>query len=237
VSYCVNCGVELGQAERVCPLCRTPVVNPANPWKEPEVRPYPKRVETIMRHVDIRYIGFLSSLLLLIPALICMLNDWLVHQSITWSAYVAGGLLVVFTAVLLPMMVRKRKAMLLLWLDMGSVLLLLWMIERGTGGGNWFLRLGLPLVLAFGFVAGLVIAWLTAKRGKRPPLLSLGLMIYAPGVYTVLVNMIVNWYLRRSVFPIWGWYALIPCLVTGTMLLILHRRSKWRESVYKRLFF
>lgn len=237
MSYCVNCGVELGSAEHACPLCQTPVVNPANPWKEPTVLPYPNRVETIMRHVDLRYFGSLTSLMLLIPALICMLNDLLLHQRITWSAFVAGGLLVVFVAVLLPMIVRKRVLLLLLWLDMGAVLSLLWLVEWGTGGKGWFLHLGLPLTLAFGLVASLLICWFTAKGGKRPPLLSIGLIVYAPGVYTVFINMIVNWYLNRSVLPKWGWYTLIPCLITGTMFFILHRRSKWRESVYKRLFF
>jgi len=41
MSYCVHCGVELAPSEESCPLCKTPVLDPNQPWSEPEERPYP----------------------------------------------------------------------------------------------------------------------------------------------------------------------------------------------------
>ena len=47
MSYCVNCGVELGPGARECPLCRTPVVNPVCPPDAAEPGFFPVRREEV----------------------------------------------------------------------------------------------------------------------------------------------------------------------------------------------
>lgn len=44
MSYCVNCGVELGKAEQRCPLCGTEVVNPKEPYDPKAKQLYPKQL-------------------------------------------------------------------------------------------------------------------------------------------------------------------------------------------------
>ena len=47
MAYCVHCGVKLGAGEKRCPLCQTPVYDPAEPEKpEPKAaEPQPKAEE------------------------------------------------------------------------------------------------------------------------------------------------------------------------------------------------
>ena len=41
MSYCVHCGVELDPTAAVCPLCATPVRDPARPVDTVSPRPFP----------------------------------------------------------------------------------------------------------------------------------------------------------------------------------------------------
>ena len=43
MSYCVHCGVKLGEGEKRCPLCKTAVYDPAEPAPAFQPRAYPVR--------------------------------------------------------------------------------------------------------------------------------------------------------------------------------------------------
>ena len=43
MSYCVHCGVQLAPSEARCPLCQTPVVDPAAPYDPALPREFPVR--------------------------------------------------------------------------------------------------------------------------------------------------------------------------------------------------
>ena len=45
MSYCVNCGVELADSERRCPLCHTEVHNPRQPYDRKIPKPFPNRLD------------------------------------------------------------------------------------------------------------------------------------------------------------------------------------------------
>ena len=52
MSYCVNCGVELCDSAKECPLCNTPVINPRKPGQGQGISPFPEekgQVETVKR--------------------------------------------------------------------------------------------------------------------------------------------------------------------------------------------
>ena len=48
MSYCVHCGVELGAAAQKCPLCGTPVYDPASPPDEGAEPFFPTRNRTLV---------------------------------------------------------------------------------------------------------------------------------------------------------------------------------------------
>ncbi len=55
-----------------------------------------------MKKVDKRYFATLATLLLMIPILITFLYDVFSDNVITWSAYVLGGLVLIFVFFVLP---------------------------------------------------------------------------------------------------------------------------------------
>lgn len=234
MSYCVNCGVELAPSEKHCPLCNVPVINPADPWKEPEEHPYPRRIETVEQHIDRRFFSLFATLILLVPIFICLINDLFVHGTITWSVFVIAGAALLFVFVLLPFIVGKCNPLLLWGIDTAAVLGFLYLVDEKIGGTDWFLPLAFPLTLALAAICLLFLRWF---RIRRSILKSMGLLCYAAGLYAMCVDVIINLYKRISPMPHWSWYSLVPCVLIGTAFFILNRRKKWRDSIYKRMFF
>lgn len=105
MSYCVNCGVELGISLKACPLCDTPVVNPhvetiSNdtffPSKSGEIEPVSKTELAIL----------ISSMLLSVSVLFGILNIFFDREKF-WSLYVIGAMAMLWVWFVLPLLTRK----------------------------------------------------------------------------------------------------------------------------------
>ena len=71
MSYCVNCGVELDETLRRCPLCGTEVINPnQRSAPDPAARPFPSKVEQLERRAVRRFFTVMATLMLLIPPVV-----------------------------------------------------------------------------------------------------------------------------------------------------------------------
>lgn len=234
MSYCVNCGVELADSEKRCPLCHVEVVNPQKPWEESPERPYSRHVDTIMKRIDRSYLATLMGLILTIPCVITVLLDILSGDGLSWSAYVVGAITVLFVCALLPLYFKRYHTVLFLSADCAAVLLYLLFIER-MNGGSWFLGLGLPLTAAAS-VCILVPALLFTKL-KPSVLIRIGIVLFAVGLYVVATELVISLNDSGMVRLVWSWYALIPCAVLGVVAMVLERRKKLKESIRRRLFY
>jgi len=234
MSYCVNCGVELADSEKRCPLCRVEVLNSQSPWKEPTERPYSRHVDKLMKKIDRRYFAALAGLLLTIPCVITMLLDIISDGRITWSAYVIGAVALVYIVVWLPCYFKKRHPLLFLTADCGAVLLYLLFIERMNGGG-WFWGLGLPLVAAASACV-LGLALLFIKTGFSV-LVKTGGVLLAVGLFVVAAEIVIRLYLYGAAGLAWSLYALIPCAALAAAALMLEHRKNFKESIRRRLFY
>ncbi len=235
MSYCVNCGVKLGESERFCPLCNTEVLNPRAPFDPAAERPYPQHVEQLNRRVDRRYIATLLSLALTIPMIVCIFCNVLISGALTWSPVVAGGELVVFCIALLPMLVPNAKPIPCICLDLVAVLLFLRFLERITAG-EWWLGLGLPLTLVAGALA-LLVALLVRYRRSLGPFVQTAIVLFAAAVLTLAAELFIKLYIGRGPYVNWSFYVAVSCVVLGFCTLILNRRADVKEEIRKRFFF
>jgi hypothetical protein len=234
MSYCVNCGVELADSEKHCPLCQTEVINPRAPWQEPAERPYSRHVDTMMRRIDRRYFAALTALLLSIPCIITVLLDILTGGGLTWSAYVIGAVAVTYVVVLLPFFFKKYHVVIFLGADCAAILLYLLFIET-VNGGSWFMELGLPLTVSAS-VCMLALALLFTKR-RLSIIVKTGAVLIAVGVFVVAAEVFISLDAYRAVRIVWSFYALIPCVVLGAAALVLEHRQNFKERVRRRLFY
>ena len=70
--YCVHCGVELESGTSACPLCETPVVDPAELGFPPPRPLYPEEKPAGIPKLSRRVILILCALLNLIPAFVTL---------------------------------------------------------------------------------------------------------------------------------------------------------------------
>ena len=164
--YCIKCGVELADSERVCPLCGTRVFHPDLPCGQGEP-PYPP--DEHPRHEEVSRIGvmFVVSVCMLLPAVISVLCDWRINGRIIWSGFVVGGL-----ALLLGIRAALKAPLAAALLIPG----VLWLLTAAVG-------LALPRVLSRQWTALLrpilgEAAKLCALHGCVLLLLGLGLTLW-----------------------------------------------------------
>ena len=100
--YCIKCGVELADSEKVCPLCGTRVFHPDLPQAQGEP-PYPPQEQARPEEVSHTGALFVLTVLLALPAVLSILCDWRVNGRIVWSGYSVGG-----AALLLALDLRGR---------------------------------------------------------------------------------------------------------------------------------
>ena len=88
--YCVKCGVELADSEKVCPLCGTRAFHPDMPPQQGQP-PYPVDHRPHTEEVSRSGVLFLLTVLALLSAVLFILCDWRINGSIVWSGYASGG--------------------------------------------------------------------------------------------------------------------------------------------------
>jgi hypothetical protein len=240
MSFCVNCGVRLGDAERKCPLCGVQVINPVRPFDPDAPRPYPDPIEAgpIKERFDRRTIASIITSSLALPALLTAAVDLIYGGSLSWSLYVIGAVVMVWVFSALPLLhsraeARNRGLLSLLVPDSVALLTYLWVIERLAAPDKWFIRLALPIA---GTVCLLLIlnAFLIEHRILRGLTALVGLMLSA-SVMVVVIEIATEFNLDKHVSVTWSLFVVIPCVILSIILLILGRNRSFSEDMARRL--
>jgi len=233
LSYCVNCGVELAESEKSCPLCGVEVFNPLSPYNPRAPRPYPKRIERLAARADRLYLMTIAALLMLIPLFVTVLCDMLYSGGMTWSLYVAGAMAMVGVYVVVPLAMKRPTPVVCIPCDTAATALYLWLLEY-LAGGRWFLPVALPETLIAGaLLAGLALLF---RGGRYAFLERLALVLFASGVFCALTELIVRAYNGVELSFSWSLYVLAPCVVLWIAAMVLERRLRLKERLKRRFF-
>lgn len=228
--YCVNCGVELKDSERVCPLCKTLVFHPELPLPQGE-KPYPEYVAPVRRFNRFGAL-FVLTFLFLIPAVITLLIDLKINGRVVWSGYVIGGLIVGYVACVLPFWFRHPNPVIFVPCACVAAMLLLLYICLATGG-RWFLPLAFPISGIATLLITAVIALL--KYLKKGKLYVFGGAFIALGGFSILIEMFITITFKTR-FVFWSIYPFIACLLAGMLLIIIAVCKPLRSTLDKRFF-
>ena len=132
------------------------------------------------RHIDRRFFSLFVTLVLLVPVLICVINDLFVDDRISWSVFVIAGAALLFVFIFLPFILGKCSPWLLWAIDMVAVLGFLFLVDF-----HGWTALVFPLALPLTIVLSLVCFLLWWFKIRRPILKSMGLLCYAAGLYAM----------------------------------------------------
>lgn len=233
MAYCVHCGVKLGEAEKSCPLCGTEAIDPSAPFDPQAPKPFPVRTPEQTLQVSKRYAVTLLSLLLLIPAAACVVID-LIGGGISWSIYPSGVLVLLWIALAVPLLFRKHRLYSTVLVTAATTCGYLYMVERLSGGGGWFLPIVLP-ALALSTAMICFTIWLI--RSKRLRILRLGSVFFIEvGLLCFVIEMLC-YYSDVTHRISWSPFVVVPCLFIALVLYVLSTNGPISTELKRRFHF
>ena len=229
--YCIKCGVELADSEKVCPLCGTRVFHPDLPCGSGEP-PYPP-AEHLNEEVSRVGALFVVTVCMLLPAVISVLVDWRVNGGIVWSGFVLGGLALLYVLAVLPLWFKRPNPVIFVPVDFIMLGLYLFYINFATHG-HWFLTFALPVT---GTAMALVTAMVALLRYVPAGALYVcaGALLLSGG-FAVLVEWLLNVTFQLHDTFLWSFYPLAVCTVLGAMLLVIAICKPLRRSLHRKFF-
>lgn len=229
--YCIKCGVGLADSEKSCPLCGTRVYHPDLEIPEGEAL-YPRDAEPAKRANRWR-IMLMLTLIYLLPMSICLVSDLQLGNTVSWSGYVIGAMLVFYVAVALPNWFYRPNPVIFVPVTFAAIALYLLYIDLITGGG-WFLSFAFPVT---GAVCLLVTAVVTLTRYIRKGRLYIfGGAVIALGAFMPLLEHLLHITFGLPGFGTWSWYPLITLTVLGLLMILTAILGPMREALEKKLF-
>lgn len=233
MSYCVNCGVELERSEKACPLCLTEVLNPRQPWTDELPRPYPTLLDPINQRINRRFVGWLISIILLLPALLSIVINYSSRGRLDWSLYVCGGLLLTWVMSAPFYFWRKPSLDKLYWPATLALLAYLYLIDYLQQGLSVFWQLMLPLALLPTLLIYLNL-FLIMRRLIRKVVIP-SCLVFSAGLLCLGLEVILALAAGGPFRLTWSLYVMIPCLVLALAGLNIARRQAILDEIRRRL--
>lgn len=230
--YCSRCGVEVDDYTDFCPLCEAPIqrldetgAGRAGMGAKPELPEYPRddreHPEDRSERFRVgRMIAFqIVTTVLATPLVVVLVTDVLSGQHMTWSGYVVASLIAVWTYSVTPLLL-PRRAMAIFAIDLGASAAYLAALDLITGGFEWFVPLGLPLIGAVVVVA--LAIWLLAARAKRKGANLAGYIIAGAALVCVITETVVEAYLPKPIYLDWSLIVAVATLPVAGLMFYIH---------------
>lgn len=230
--YCINCGVELADTEKQCPLCRTPVYHPLLRQPDTPVL-YPKN--KMPPDTSTPPAAAISlTVLWILGMLVVLLCDLQVSRRITWSSYPMGAMVTAYVWLVLPGWFRSPNPVVFVPCGFAAALGYLLYIDLSTSGG-WFLSFAFPVTGGLAILATTLTALLRyVKKGR---LYTIGGTVIALGCFMPVTELLLSLTFRNGVFYGWSGYPLVVLVLLGGWLIFLAICPPVRESLKRKLFF
>ena len=229
MSYCVHCGVELDQTQRACPLCGVEVHDPAGAVDTASPRPYPTR-STLVEPPGKSEMAVLLTVMLVSVSAACAVLNLFLDSGRFWSLYVTGGAMTAWLWLVLPLLAPKLPVWVKLLGDGAAVGVYLLLIAVTVDGMEWYLGLGLPIVLA----ATAVALGLGFFLPGRSILTSAVLLLSAGGLLCLAIELFVDRFLRGVWVPGWSLIVAVACAAVIAVLVTVRAVPGLREQARRR---
>jgi hypothetical protein len=236
---CKNCGVELEENMKYCPLCGKDI-SEESPDDEKEFRIQETRQEErllsdfreltpIQRR---RLFWQLSAMILLSGMIVTFIIDLIINKDITWSKYTMSSCLALFLIITMIVFLKRRIIVSLTGsFIITSILMVLFdMFNKNIG---WGTKLGIPLVFSFYLVVFILIS--LVRRSRQRGINLIALFLIASGILSVCIEGIISLQINNKLNFQWSLIALVSVLPVSAILLFIHYRLR-KGTDLKRFF-
>ncbi len=233
MSYCPECGVEIGNAKR-CPLCGTlnpkacekenAVVYSVNDQKNPEEETLPQEKPTILWEI--------LSVTLAIAILVLGAIDLFESRRFSWSLYAIVSILFLWVELTAFFMLRKRPILRILLSVLVPPLLFV-IIGYISGNQRWALGLAVPIIMLVESLGGLV--YLIFEKSKKKGLNLIAYITIVAAMFCIGLEVLIDLFAIGMVVLRWSPVCAIALLSIAIFFLYLHFRV-FKNADLHRLF-
>lgn len=234
MSYCVNCGVELDKSCRLCPLCRTPVLNPNQPIDTESPPPYPlkKGKEESAVHKEFT---ILISIILLTTSVVCLLLNLLLIKRGYWSVYVIGPCAVLWIFLIPYFFPGKIPTSASLIFNGVGIATYLNCISNLHPGHGWYEDIALPVTALA--TACVVSFHLFSHYRKRSMITRTAWLLGSLALICVAVELLLHHHYQQPLHLSWSAVVLTCCASVDVVLMAIYFMKGLREEFRKRMHF
>ena len=234
MSYCVNCGVELADAAKKCPLCDTPVINPNIFTDNKATPPFPEKIE-LPKGARSRYGAIILSFILLLPNIVCVITNLLLTPALLWSVYVVASSAIFWFLFIFPFLMKKKHTHLILAVDAAATIIYIFVFyyynSEKTG---WFQRLAVPIVIAVFVTIGIIFSFFGKKRSIIQSIIAILTAVMAINIF---VCLIVNLYVRTVIVTYITAILAVSCLILLIFFIVVNKNYRLRAWLSRKFFF
>jgi hypothetical protein len=221
MTICVNCGVELDDGLKICPLCGK------DPEKKIEQEPlsdsFPSDIIQLQKKENRKYLWELSGVLAFSGIAVCTILDLLTGKGLNWSLFSDISITAAWIIMTLYLYVYKRT-LALVTLQMLVILTALFFISLITAGRVWFFPVGLPLTVAAFIAAGTVIVLYRLAHFKGLNIIASAFI--ALSGYCIITEIVFDKYKNGLLDLQWSLIVAVSVLPVALLFFFFHYRLK-----------
>ncbi len=224
--YCYKCGVEIDESLDQCPLCNTPIPLQAKKTKQEqfpietviEMKKIEESLEQPAKKKEILMTTVLVTVIFLIPALILLSIAHVKNASLGWAQPPLFTLTVSWASIVSFMFLHRKKKLLA---AIYMILLpgLLFLLDFSDGRLDWFIRLGVPILAAL--YLHIFAIYLLVKKFIHKRLYIIASILFALGIFVVLLEGIINYALFGTIHVSWSLICSSIFFPSGGFMIIL----------------
>jgi len=218
---CVNCGVELDEGMKVCPLCGNDPGKKVE--KETDSHIYPSDIIQLQKKENKKYLWELSGIIAFSGIAGCTVIDLLISKELKWSLLSDVSILTAWIILTIYLFSNKRRWTIFTLL-MLTTLAALYLIDLITTGREWFFSVGLPIAVTAFILAGIVI--ILYKRVNLKGLNIIASIFIAISGFCVVTEMVLDEYFKGAIDIRWSLIVSVSILPVALVLFFYHYRLK-----------
>lgn len=221
MKICSNCGVELEESLKQCPLCGK---NPEVPVdRNGETISYPSDIIHLHKKETRKHLWELTGIIAFSGIAVCTIVDLVIGVGINWSLYADVSIISAWLFLTFLLLKFRKPWMLITGLS-AAVLFMLLMFDLISLKANWFIQIGLPVTLAVDLFICLIVILYQYARFKGFNILAIIFLSVAG--FCILTEIIIDKYITGHVNVRWSLLAAVSILPIALVLLFVHYRMK-----------
>ena len=228
MKVCDHCRVEVDESAIHCPLCGRPlngdrpedVIEQINRQLMPE---FADEIKPLSAKQRARLSWEIATLMLFSAIAVVLFIDLLTTHRVSWSVF---PMIVTAAVWILASLISffYRHPLVVFIGCFADVLALEVMIDFAAGGRWWFIQLGLPITACFFLIVGIlgILSPRIDRRGLNLP----AFILIGVGMFTMGIEVTLDWYLFRQIILSWSALAMISVSPVAFILLFIHYRLR-----------